>query len=177
MVAAFSMSRPATLGSGDALWRACRQRASFQHWQPSLFRSASVHTVLAERQPEPTPTELRGSPAKELRRTRKARSPDIVSRPTDVPLREDSPFYPRNPKNRSFPDFQGTVNGAGRGMARTGNGWHQRLDSHENRDALAIAIKMRVMAIFIHDYQIVAATPPWGSWSRSSSIFRRRDLS
>jgi hypothetical protein len=111
-----------------------------------------------------------------LRRTRRARSPDIVSTPTDVPLREDSPFYP-NPKNRSFPDFQGTVNGAGRGMARTGNGWQQRLDSHENRDALAIAIKMRVMAIFMHDYQIVAATPPWGSWSWSSSISRRRDLS
>jgi hypothetical protein len=145
MVAAFSVSRLATLGSGDALWRAYRQRASFHHWQPSLFRSASVHKVLAERQPEPTPTELHGSPAKELRRIRRARSPDIVSRPTDVPLREDSPFYP-NPKNRSFPDFQGTVNGAVRGMARTGNGWHQRLDSHEIREALAIAIKMRQCA-------------------------------
>jgi hypothetical protein len=33
------------------------------------------------------------------------------------------------------------------------------------------------MAIFMHDYQIVAATPPWGSWSWSSSISRRRDLS
>jgi hypothetical protein len=107
MVAAFSVSRLAILGSGDALWRACRRRASFHHWQPSLVHSASVHRALAERQPEPTPTELRGSPAKELRKTRRARSPDIVSTPTDVPLREDSHLPPNSKRTGPFPRFPG----------------------------------------------------------------------
>ena len=48
--------------------------------------------ALEERQPEPTPIELRGSPATEFRRTRTARSPDIVSTPNDVPLKENQSF-------------------------------------------------------------------------------------
>src|ERR1700730_13500115 len=100
MAAAFSTSQPATSSSPDAALRASRQLASFRRWRRSLGRSISIRKALVEHQPEPKATELYGPPTTRLRRTRTARPPDVESRPTDVPLKEDSPSTPPNTKER-----------------------------------------------------------------------------
>src|SRR4029077_21051424 len=86
VASAFAMSRPATLGSQDALWMAFRPRASTLHCCPLLEHSSPVRRALAERRSEPTEIEPHATRATGLRRMHTARSLDVPSTLTDVPL-------------------------------------------------------------------------------------------
>src|SRR5882724_6418361 len=93
------MSHPATSGLLDALWTAFRPRASTLHWCPLLGHSSPVRRALAERRSEPTEIEPHATRATGLRRTHTARSLDVPSTLTDVPLSRNARSPPNAKEN------------------------------------------------------------------------------
>src|SRR5882672_10503687 len=91
---AFASSHPATSSSQDALWVAFRPRASTLHWCPLLAHSSPVRRALAERRSEPKEIEPHATRATGLRRNHTARSLDVPSTLTDVPLLQNARSTP-----------------------------------------------------------------------------------
>src|SRR5882762_3520149 len=93
------MLHPATSGLLDAMWTAFRPRASTLHWCPLLGHRSRGGRGLAERRSEATEVEPHATRAKGLRRTHTARSLDVPSTLTDVPLSRNARSSPNTKEN------------------------------------------------------------------------------
>jgi hypothetical protein len=94
MTGACSKSRHATLDRRDERWRELRPPAWFRHWPGSPGHSATAHKAFAGPQFAPKSSARHEALARGLRRTRTARSSDVVSRPDDVLQKEGSTSTP-----------------------------------------------------------------------------------